>query len=84
MKFRVERDAFADGAAWVARSLPSRPPIPVLGGVLLEARSDGDGEALVVSGFDYEVSSRVEISASIGEADQRVANAHPVKAARMV
>jgi len=70
MKFRVERDAFADGAAWVARSLPARPPIPVLGGVLLEARSDGAGEALVVSGFDYEVSSRVEISASVGEADR--------------
>jgi DNA polymerase-3 subunit beta len=70
MKFRVERDAFADGAAWVARSLPARPPIPVLGGVLLEARSDADGESLVVSGFDYEVSSRIEISASIGEADR--------------
>ncbi|HTK65533.1 MAG TPA: DNA polymerase III subunit beta [Pseudonocardia sp.] len=70
MKFRVERDAFADGAAWVARSLPARPPIPVLGGVLLEARSDDTGEALVVSGFDYEVSSRVEIAASIGEADR--------------
>jgi DNA polymerase-3 subunit beta len=70
MKFRVERDAFADGAAWVARSLPARPPIPVLGGVLLEARSDDAGEALVVSGFDYEVSSRVEINASIGEADR--------------
>jgi DNA polymerase III subunit beta len=73
MKFRVERDALADGVAWVARSLPARPPIPVLGGVLLEARvgADGDGgESLMVSGFDYEVSARVEIDASIGEADR--------------
>ncbi|MBA2322759.1 MAG: DNA polymerase III subunit beta, partial [Pseudonocardiales bacterium] len=70
MKFRVERDALADGVAWVARSLPARPPVPVLGGVLLEARSDADSESLVVSGFDYEVSSRVEIDASIGEADR--------------
>ena len=39
MKFRVERDVLADAAAWVARSLPARPPVPVLGGVLLEATS---------------------------------------------
>ena len=39
MKFRVERDVLADAAAWVARSLPGRPPVPVLGGVLLEATS---------------------------------------------
>ncbi len=35
MKFRVAREDFADSVAWVARSLPSRPPVPVLGGVLL-------------------------------------------------
>ena len=39
MKFRVERDVLADAAAWVARSLPARPPVPVLGGVLIEAVS---------------------------------------------
>src|SRR6185437_15916475 len=42
MKIRVERDGLADAVAWVARSLPSRPPVPVLGGVLLDAGSDGD------------------------------------------
>lgn len=68
MKFRVERDALADGVAWVARSLPARPPVPVLGGVLLEAGPDGG--PLVVSGFDYEVSARVEIDAQIGESDR--------------
>ena len=39
MKIRVERDGLADAVAWVARSLPSRPPVPVLGGVLLDAGS---------------------------------------------
>src|ERR1700750_227551 len=39
MKFRVERDVLADAAAWVARSLPARPPAPVLGGVLVGASS---------------------------------------------
>lgn len=68
MKFRVERDALADAVAFVARSLPSRAPVPVLGGVLLDAgSSDGAESALTVSGFDYEVSARVEVPAMIGE-----------------
>ncbi len=70
MKFRVERDALADGVAWVARSLPARPPVPVLGGVLLEATASPDGESLVVSGFDYEVSTRVEVDASVNTASR--------------
>jgi DNA polymerase-3 subunit beta len=67
MKFRVERDVLADAAAWVARSLPARPPVPVLGGVLLEATSDQQGDRLTVSGFDYETSARVELDATIGD-----------------
>lgn len=70
MKFRVERDALADGVAWVARSLPARPPVPVLGGVLLDAGTGSNDQSLTVSGFDYEVSARVEIDASIGAADR--------------
>ena len=67
MKFRVERDVLADAAAWVARSLPARPPVPVLGGVLLEAMSGSSGDRLTVSGFDYETSARVELDATIGD-----------------
>ena len=29
MKFRVERDALAEAVAWAARSLSTRPTIPV-------------------------------------------------------
>ncbi|QBJ96527.1 DNA polymerase III subunit beta [Rhodococcus sp. ABRD24] len=61
MKFRVAREDFADSVAWVARSLPSRPPVPVLGGVLLGA----DEHGLTVSGFDYEVSAQVRVSAEV-------------------
>ena len=61
MKFRVPREDFADSVAWVARSLPSRPPVPVLGGVLLGA----DERGLTVSGFDYEVSAQVHVSAEV-------------------
>ncbi|WP_116042999.1 DNA polymerase III subunit beta [Amycolatopsis palatopharyngis] len=70
MKIRVERDGLADAVAWVARSLPSRPPVPVLGGVLLDAGSDPDsagGDALTVSGFDYEVSATVGVPATIAD-----------------
>ena len=61
MKFRVERDVLAEAVAWAARSLPARPPVPVLAGLMLDAR---DGR-LVLSSFDYEVSARVEVAADI-------------------
>ena len=64
MRFRVERDVLAEAVAWTARSLPSRPPVPVLAGMLVEAGSDG----LTLSGFDYEVSTRVTIDADVMEA----------------
>ena len=57
MELRVERDALADAVVWTARSLPTRPPLQVLLGLLLEAGE----QALSVSGFDYEVSSRVNV-----------------------
>ena len=59
MELRVERDALADAVVWTARSLPARPPMQVLLGLLLEVGEDG----LEVSGFDYEVSSRVRLDA---------------------
>ncbi|GAB17278.1 DNA polymerase III beta subunit [Gordonia effusa NBRC 100432] len=63
MKFRVARDDFADAVAWVARSLPSRPPVPVLGCVLITSTDTG----LSVSGFDYEVSAQESLAAEIAE-----------------
>lgn len=63
MKFRVDRDVLADAVAWVARSLPTRPSLPVLSGLLIDAK---DGE-LVLSGFDYETSARVTVPAEIAE-----------------
>ncbi|MEU1276926.1 DNA polymerase III subunit beta [Streptomyces sp. NPDC005805] len=63
MKIRVERDVLAEAVAWVARSLPARPPAPVLAGLLLKAE---DG-ALSFSSFDYEVSARASVEAEIEE-----------------
>jgi len=62
MKFQVDRDALADALAWVARALPSRPVVPVLSGLRLEA-ADG----LTLSCFDYEVSATAQIDAEVAD-----------------
>jgi len=61
VKFRVERDVFADAVAWAARSLPVRPSAPVLAGLLIEASDAG----LVLSSFDYETSARASLRADV-------------------
>ncbi len=67
MKFRVAREDLADAVAWVAKSLPARPPVPVLGGILLEV----EGGTLTVAGFDYEVSTRAQVNVD-ADADGRI------------
>ena len=63
MRFRIERDALAEAVAWVARALPSRPVVPVLSGMLIEATDEG----LALSCFDYDVSARFEVAAEVIE-----------------
>jgi DNA polymerase-3 subunit beta len=65
MKFRVERDALTDAVTWAARSLSTRPTIPVLAGLLLAVSDD---DTLSVSGFDLEASSQVDVEVSAGAA----------------
>jgi len=64
VKFRVERDVLADAVAWTARSLPVRPSLPVLAGMLLETTEDS---TLRLSSFDYEVSAQVSVEATSAE-----------------
>ena len=61
MKFRVERDVLSDAVGWAARTLPNRPPLPILAGLLIDASDAG----LVLSSFDYEISARVETTAEV-------------------
>jgi DNA polymerase-3 subunit beta len=63
MRIIIERDALAEAVAWVARSLPSRPVLPILSGMLLEASAGG----LTLSCFDYEVSARIQVDAEVAE-----------------
>ncbi|MFD6279289.1 DNA polymerase III subunit beta [Streptomyces sp. NPDC060209] len=59
MEFRMERGALTDAVSRAARVLPARSPVPVLGGLLLDA----DADRLRVSGLDFEASARVEAEA---------------------
>lgn len=63
MKFRIDRDVLADAVAWTARTLPVRPPVPVLAGMLIEA-----GDTLKLSSFDYEVSAQMTMDIDADEA----------------
>ncbi|MEU4386025.1 DNA polymerase III subunit beta [Promicromonospora sp. NPDC023805] len=64
MKFRVERDVLADAVTWTARTLPTRPPAPVLAGVRIEADAQG---VINLASFDYETSARSVIPAEVAE-----------------
>lgn len=61
LRFRLVREDFAEAVAWVARSLPTRPTVPVLAGVLLSGSDDG----LTIAGYDYDVSAEVVVPAEI-------------------
>ncbi|MDT0303969.1 DNA polymerase III subunit beta [Streptomonospora wellingtoniae] len=63
MRFRADRDSFADAVAWTARALPTRPSMPVLAGMRLETAAGSS--ALRLSSFDYEVSARAEVEVSV-------------------
>jgi DNA polymerase-3 subunit beta len=66
MKFRVERDALADAVTWAARSLATRPTVPVLAGLLLSV----DDTELTISGFDLEASTRITVDVNVGTTGQ--------------
>ena len=64
MKFQVNSDVFSEAVSFAVKLLPQRTTQPILSGVLLEA----DGASLTLSSFDYEVSSRTEITAEVDDA----------------
>ena len=64
MKLRVEHDVFADAVSWVARTIPSRPSLPVLAGMKIEADRDG---SVALSSYDPDISSHAVIEAAVDE-----------------
>lgn len=63
VKFQVNRDVFSEAVSFAVKLLPQRTTLPILSGVLIKANPDG----LVLSSFDYEVSSQTEIQADVDE-----------------
>jgi DNA polymerase III subunit beta len=63
MKVRVGREVLAEAVGWVAKGLPSRPSVPILAGMVVEA---ADGH-VTLSGFDYESSGQVSVPAEVAD-----------------
>jgi DNA polymerase-3 subunit beta len=65
MKFRCDRDALSEALQTVQRGVSSRPGIPALTGVLMEASDDG---RLTLTTTDLEVSARLSVDVQVQEA----------------
>ncbi len=61
MKFQVNRDVFSEAVSFAVKLLPQRTTLPILSGILIEARED----SIALSSFDYEVSAQTEIAAEV-------------------
>jgi DNA polymerase-3 subunit beta len=73
VKFRVDRDQFAEAVAWAGRTVPTRPALPMLSGLRLES-TDGAEPRLSIASYDYEVSGRVEVVADVADAGVALVN----------
>lgn len=47
-----------EAAGWASRIIPSRPAVPVMGGLILDARDDG---SLTISGYDFDTAVSVTV-----------------------
>jgi DNA polymerase-3 subunit beta len=66
VKIRLERDVLAEAVQWAARSLPLRPSVPILAGLLVRA----DAEGVTFSSFDYETSAQIHVTAAVADEGQ--------------
>ena len=64
MKFRCDRDALSEALQIVQRGVSSRPGIPALTGVLMEAAPGG---TLTLTTTDLEVSARLSLDVQVNE-----------------
>jgi DNA polymerase III subunit beta len=63
VKFRCDRDALSEALQTVQRGVSTRPGIPALTGVLIEATDEGQ---LILATTDLEVSARLSIDVQVG------------------
>ena len=64
MKLRVEHDVFTDAVSWVARTIPTRPSLPVLAGFRIEVDADG---TVALGSYDPDISSHAVIEGAVDE-----------------
>ena len=62
MKFEVNKDIFSEAVSFAVKLLPQRTTLPILSGVLITA----DDAGVTISSFDYEVSAKTKIDATVG------------------
>ncbi|MDR1213644.1 MAG: DNA polymerase III subunit beta [Propionibacteriaceae bacterium] len=63
MRVQLDKDVAAEAVQWAARSLPLRPSLPILAGLLIQAETD----SVTLSSFDYETSARITVAAQVEE-----------------
>ena len=61
MKFEADRDVIAEAVNFVVRLLPQRASLPILSGVLIDAKNN----EITLSVFDYEVSAKSTVKANV-------------------
>jgi len=61
LKFEADRDVLAEAVNFVVRLLPQRASLPILSGVLIEAKNS----EITLSVFDYEVSAKSSVKANV-------------------
>ncbi|MBP3223046.1 MAG: DNA polymerase III subunit beta [Actinomycetaceae bacterium] len=71
MRIRSDYEVFTEAVQWAARNIASNPAKPILGGILLQASSDG---TLKLSSHDPEIGAEVEISVVTEEEGTCVVN----------
>lgn len=59
MKVTIPQPDLADATRWASRYIADKPTLPVLSGLLLDAHDD----TLTISGFDYDTTGRVTLTA---------------------
>ncbi|MCL1907449.1 MAG: DNA polymerase III subunit beta [Propionibacteriaceae bacterium] len=61
MKIQIDKDILSEAVSWAARSLPVRPSVPILAGLLIKAEAG----SVTLSSYDYETSAQVSIKAEV-------------------
>ncbi|MDL5159463.1 DNA polymerase III subunit beta [Actinomycetospora termitidis] len=66
MKATITAGALASATGWISRALPARPPVPILGGIVVDA-TEHDVE---LAAFDYDLCARGRLGSGVVSVDE--------------